>query len=74
MSPRDRSSGAAPRSPEDEAAGSVSPGPGEGRDGTVPGTPAAGAAEPLIDVLPLGVGMVLIGLGLGFLGVRVRRD
>ncbi|WP_281373437.1 hypothetical protein [Streptomyces physcomitrii] len=40
----------------------------------MPGTPAAGAAEPLIDVLPLGVGMVLIGLGLGFLGVRVRRD
>ncbi|MVO88969.1 hypothetical protein GPA10_30520 [Streptomyces sp. p1417] len=47
---------------------------------SVPGTadePRERAAEgppfPGLRVLPLGAGMVLIGLGLGFLGLRLRR-
>ncbi|MGA4840741.1 hypothetical protein [Streptomyces sp. G45] len=50
-----------------------------------PPPPAADAAEPVgartatgppfpgLRVLPLGAGLVLIGLGLGFLGLRLRR-
>ncbi|MER7346138.1 hypothetical protein ABT390_12175 [Streptomyces aurantiacus] len=34
---------------------------------------AEGPAFPGLRVLPLGAGMVLIGLGLGFLGLRLRR-
>ncbi|MFD6193928.1 hypothetical protein [Streptomyces sp. NPDC060275] len=39
------------------------------------GTPARAAAEPLLRVLPLGSGLVLIGLGLalGLVGLRLRR-
>ncbi|WP_051852335.1 hypothetical protein [Streptomyces aureocirculatus] len=47
---------------------------------SVPGTAdepreraAEGPAFPGLRVLPLGAGMVLIGLGLGFLGLRLRR-
>ncbi|QKZ20082.1 hypothetical protein [Streptomyces chartreusis] len=37
--------------------------------------PAPHAAEPVLEVLPLGAGLVLIGLGLGlaFVGLRLRR-
>ncbi|MBQ1090959.1 hypothetical protein [Streptomyces sp. B93] len=36
---------------------------------------AGGGAEPVLRILPLGSGLVLIGLGLGlaFVGLRVRR-
>ncbi|WP_159058823.1 hypothetical protein [Streptomyces caeruleatus] len=36
---------------------------------------AADPAEPVLQVLPLGTGLVLIGLGLGlaFVGLRLRR-
>ncbi|CAM5337501.1 hypothetical protein STENM327S_01082 [Streptomyces tendae] len=39
------------------------------------GTPTRAAAEPLLRVLPLGSGLVLIGLGLalGLVGLRLRR-
>ncbi|MCL8011045.1 hypothetical protein [Streptomyces sp. AS02] len=37
--------------------------------------PVAHAAEPVMQILPLGSGLVLIGLGLGlaFVGLRLRR-
>ncbi|WP_330355212.1 hypothetical protein [Streptomyces chartreusis] len=40
-----------------------------------PAPHAAGPAEPVLEVLPLGAGLVLIGLGLGlaFVGLRLRR-
>jgi hypothetical protein len=31
------------------------------------------ATEPVLQLLPLGSGLVLIGLGLAFLGLRLRR-
>ncbi|MFE5615344.1 hypothetical protein [Streptomyces sp. NPDC056524] len=34
---------------------------------------AAGAADRQIPVLTLGAGLALMGLGIGFLGVRMRR-
>ncbi|WP_031512783.1 hypothetical protein [Streptomyces sp. NRRL F-5123] len=38
------------------------------------GSASDAAREPRVfRVLPLGVGMVLVGLGLGFLGLRLRR-
>ncbi|MEV0253244.1 hypothetical protein AB0H82_03065 [Streptomyces sp. NPDC050732] len=37
------------------------------------GQPPAGPVLPNLRVLPLGAGLVLIGLGLGFLGLRLRR-
>ncbi|PSK44128.1 hypothetical protein B0E38_07721 [Streptomyces sp. 111WW2] len=39
------------------------------------GTPTRAAAEPVLRVLPLGSGLVLIGLGLalGLVGLRLRR-
>ncbi|MGW1935136.1 hypothetical protein, partial [Streptomyces sp. NPDC001919] len=46
------------------------------RPGAAPGM-AAESAEPLVDqripVLTLGVGLALMGLGIGFLGLRMRR-
>ncbi|MFJ5305259.1 hypothetical protein [Streptomyces sp. NPDC088350] len=55
--------------------------------GLVPSTPplqpahrtvarAEGTAEPVLRILPLGSGLILIGLGLGlaFIGLRVRRS
>ncbi|MGW0879201.1 hypothetical protein [Streptomyces sp. NPDC002671] len=40
------------------------------------GQPQAEASEPVLRILPLGSGLVLIGLGLGltFLGLRIRRS
>lgn len=37
---------------------------------------AEGTAEPVLRILPLGSGLILIGLGLGlaFIGLRVRRS
>ncbi|UXX94455.1 hypothetical protein N7U49_24630 [Streptomyces sp. AD2-2] len=39
-------------------------------------TRATGAAEPVLRILPLGSGLILIGLGLGlaFIALRVRRS
>jgi hypothetical protein len=36
----------------------------------------ASAPEPVLEILPLGSGLILIGLGLGlaFLALRLRRD
>ncbi|MFC4034231.1 hypothetical protein ACFO3J_22540 [Streptomyces polygonati] len=45
-----------------------------GRD--LAGRPAASAYAPTrraMRVLPMGVGLVLVGLGFGFLGLRLRR-
>ncbi|MFI0895368.1 hypothetical protein [Streptomyces sp. NPDC020983] len=36
-------------------------------------SPAAVRGPRVLRVLPLGAGMVLVGLGLGFLGLRLRR-
>jgi hypothetical protein len=56
---------------EPSAAPSVPP----GRAGRQPVARAEGPAEPVLQVLPLGSGLVLIGLGLGlaFVGLRLRR-
>ncbi|MFD9004886.1 hypothetical protein ACFV0T_28670 [Streptomyces sp. NPDC059582] len=76
---------------EDSGSASDSPDAGQatrtpGQDGLAPATPTdepgrqtvarpQGAAEPVLQILPLGSGLVLIGLGLGlaFLGLRLRR-
>ncbi len=56
--------------PPKEAAHVPSPSPSQPRPGT-----RAGVVEPMIRVLPLGSGLVLIGLGLAlaFVGLRLRR-
>ncbi|OAH14925.1 hypothetical protein STSP_17620 [Streptomyces jeddahensis] len=38
-----------------------------------PDRQAAGPAGPVLGVLPLGAGLVLVGLGLAFLALRLRR-
>ena len=40
--------------------------PGQGR--------AEAGSEVVLEVLPLGVGLTLMGAGLGFIGLRLRRD
>ncbi|MFD3835909.1 hypothetical protein ACFWWC_06565 [Streptomyces sp. NPDC058642] len=57
--------------PSREAVPDASPAP-RGREGV---TRAESPTEPVLRILPLGSGLVLIGLGLGlaFLGLRVRR-
>ncbi|MFI9821042.1 hypothetical protein ACIHFC_11310 [Streptomyces sp. NPDC052013] len=79
--------GVAPKKPgRDSEAGSQAPGTGAAvppaSDGTAPVSPAADgvagpeqSAEPVLRILPLGSGLVLIGLGCGlaFLGLRLRR-
>lgn len=63
---------AVPSGPTEAApAPSVSP----SRSGAQTGVAAQGTAEPVLRVLPLGTGLVLIGLGLalGLVGLRLRR-
>lgn len=66
------------------AVSAVPPGPTEAaptpsvspsRSGAQTGVAAQGTAEPVLRVLPLGTGLVLIGLGLalGLVGLRLRR-
>ncbi len=49
--------------------------PTEAADSPVPAGQEVVGAEPVLEVLPLGSGLVLIGLGLGlaFVGLRLRR-
>ncbi|MEW2246733.1 hypothetical protein ACFW6K_13550 [Streptomyces sp. NPDC058733] len=67
-----------PAAPEETAGDDSALAPSESAE--VPGqgsvTRAQGAAGPVLRILPLGSGLVLIGLGLalGLLALRLRRD
>ncbi|MER5178683.1 hypothetical protein ABT009_09980 [Streptomyces sp. NPDC002896] len=57
----------------DEAVGPTST-PTASADATPdPRGQAAGPTGPVLGVLPLGTGLVLVGLGLAFLALRLRR-
>lgn len=59
--------------PRDAAVNPTAPQPPPVHQAIAPGQD--GETEPVLDILPLGSGLVLIGLGLGlaFIGLRVRR-
>ncbi|MEU3514344.1 hypothetical protein ABZ770_03490 [Streptomyces sp. NPDC006654] len=59
--------------PRDAAVNPTAPQPPPVHQAIAPGQD--GETEPVLDILPLGSGLVLVGLGLGlaFIGLRVRR-
>ncbi|MYS49163.1 hypothetical protein GTW46_03625, partial [Streptomyces sp. SID6013] len=61
--------------PPGQTAAAPAPSVSPSRSGARTGVAAQGAAEPVLRVLPLGTGLVLIGLGLalGLVGLRLRR-
>ncbi|MGW1025495.1 hypothetical protein ACWD4J_17620 [Streptomyces sp. NPDC002577] len=58
----------------DEAVGPTSTPTGTPEATPDPAGQAAGPTGPVMGVLPLGTGLVLVGLGLAFLALRLRRD
>ncbi|MCC9740552.1 hypothetical protein [Streptomyces sp. MNU89] len=53
--------------------GATDAGPGSGTDSGTGAPAAVRTGRPAMRVLPLGTGLVLVGLGLGFIGLRLRR-
>ncbi|MEU0653997.1 hypothetical protein ABZ485_17375 [Streptomyces albogriseolus] len=73
QSPAGDSGGAAPSGSDSSA---VAPAPATSSRAAEPDTVAGTAVEPVLRILPLGSGLVLIGLGfaLAFLGLRMRQE
>ncbi|WPP30934.1 hypothetical protein [Streptomyces sp. CL7] len=73
QSPAGDSDGAAPSGSDSSAA---APAPATSSRAAEPDTVAGTAVEPVLRILPLGSGLVLIGLGfaLAFLGLRMRQE
>ncbi len=73
QSPAGDSGGAAPSGSDSSAA---APAPATSSRAAEPDTVAGTAVEPVLRILPLGSGLVLIGLGfaLAFLGLRMRQE
>ncbi|MFZ4152309.1 hypothetical protein [Streptomyces pseudogriseolus] len=73
QSPAGDSGGVTPTEPGDTAAAPV---PATSSPAARPDTVAGTAVEPVLRILPLGSGLILIGLGfaLAFLGLRMRQE
>ncbi|MGW4761385.1 hypothetical protein ACWEPD_06805 [Streptomyces pseudogriseolus] len=73
QSPAGDSGGVTPTGPGDTAA---APAPATSSPAARPDTVAGTAVEPMLRILPLGSGLILIGLGfaLAFLGLRMRQE
>ncbi|GAA2316280.1 hypothetical protein OKJ48_02875 [Streptomyces kunmingensis] len=62
-----------PSHPEAEPSESTPPNPRPERPAPAQQPTATGGTEPLVNVVPLGAGLLLTGLGIGFLALRLRR-